>query len=105
MHARAGPRRQGERAPLDLEPGERIVEQTIELSKLARIVHARERASQMERLRGQEAAADGGSEPILDLAGLADARSGERVAQAPELGNLEADRIDGALGDELEYLA
>src|SRR5260370_33629239 len=59
----------------------------------------------MERLRGEQAAADSGAKPVLDVGGLAKARGGERVAQASELGDLEADGIDGALGNELEYLA
>ena len=51
----------------------------------------------MDRVRVAEPGADMGAEPILDMAGLADARGRERVAQAAELLDLEADRVDDAI--------
>ena len=46
-----------------------------------------------------------GAEPVLDLPGLADARGRQSVAQAAELGDLEAHGIDRAAGHELENFA
>ena len=71
MHARAGAGGQLEHACLNLQTREGIVEQAIELAQLARIVDTGQRASEVERLRRQKPAADGGAEAMSDLRGLA----------------------------------
>src|SRR5262249_22829067 len=100
LDAAADAIRNGERAVDDLDAGERGVEHSAELAELAGIVDAGERGGEMDRMRVAEPRADMGAETIPDLTGLADARRRERVAQAPELLDLETDGVDDAVRDQ-----
>src|SRR5439155_6677391 len=60
-HARSRSSRQPQHAVLDFEALERIVEQPVELGQLAGILDTRERAGEVERLRGQEPRPDRGA--------------------------------------------
>src|SRR5215468_6050059 len=93
-HAGAWPRWQREHAIGNLEPLERIVEQTIELAEFAGVLDAGHRTGKMQRLRGEEPAANGGAKPILNVRSFAQPRGCKRVAQAAKLRNLKAHRID-----------
>src|SRR6266508_3047273 len=83
----------------DLDAGERVVVHAHELADLAGIVDRRQRGRERNRVGIEEPRPDMGAEPEAHVAGLADARRGERVAQATELGQLQADGIDDAVRD------
>jgi len=59
----------------------------------------------VQRLRGEEPAADGSAKPILDMRGLAYPGGRKRVAQTAELRDLQAHGVDRAPGDQLEHVA
>src|SRR5579872_4326468 len=71
VHACARSRREAQLAALDLDAGERIIEQAIELAELARIVGPAKCAGEMQGVGGEEPAADSGAEPVADMPGLA----------------------------------
>src|SRR5262249_61068306 len=81
------------------------IEQPAERGELASIGDAGQSTGEMQRLCGEEPAADRSAEPVVDMARLAQTRGRQRVAQAAELRDLEAHRVDGALRYELEDLA
>src|SRR5262245_15447460 len=85
LDAAAGAVRDLELAVDDLDAGERIVVHAGKFTELAGIVDAGQRGGEVDRVRVAEPRANVSAEPVLDLAGLADACGGERVTQAAEL--------------------